>query len=86
MAQKVRVDGARGQHPVDEVSGDGKWLATAGADKLVKVWDLAARKEVAKLEGHAGPVMALALSQDGATLASAGADKEIKIWKIAARN
>jgi len=44
-----------------KVSGDGKWLATAGADKLVKVWDLAARKEVAKLEGHAGPVMALAL-------------------------
>jgi WD40 repeat protein len=68
-----------------KVSSDGKWLATAGADKLAKVWDLSTHREVAKLEGHAGPVMAVALSKDGTSLAPAGSDKEIKIWKVSTK-
>ncbi len=36
------------------VSSDGKLLATAGGDKLVKLWDLETHQEIAKLEGHIG--------------------------------
>src|SRR5260370_1410668 len=47
-----------------KVSADGKLLVTAGADKLVKLWDLPGRKELAKLEGHMAQVMAVAINRE----------------------
>jgi len=68
-----------------QVSRDGKLLATAGADRLAKIWELSTGKEVAKLEGHAGPVVAVAFNADGTQLASGGMDKEIKVWDVKTR-
>jgi WD40 repeat protein len=65
-----------------DVSRDGKWLATAGADRLAKVWELATGRELAKLEGHAGPVVAVAFHPEATLLASGGMDKEIKVWDV----
>jgi WD40 repeat protein len=59
----------------------GKTLATAGADGVVRVWDLATRREVAALEGHSGPVLALAASPDGRWFCSGGADAAIRVWE-----
>src|SRR4051794_21635010 len=57
-----RLDGhADSVHDVIWLDG-GKALATAGADRVVRVWDAATRREVAALEGHFGPVLALAAS------------------------
>jgi len=67
------------------LSPDGKLLATGGADKLVKLWDLETRKEVAKLEAHMGHVLALAFNKDGSLLASGGADKVLNIWDVKTR-
>src|SRR5260221_6018372 len=39
------------------VSNDGKLLATAGGDKLVKLWDLETHQEIARLEGHVAQVL-----------------------------
>jgi WD40 repeat protein len=59
----------------------GKALATAGADRVVRVWDAGTRREMAALEGHSGPVLALAASPDGGWFCSGGADGTIRVWE-----
>jgi WD40 repeat protein len=51
------------------ISHDGKTLYSGGWDGLVRVWDLAAGKEVKRWRWPHGQVQGLALSQDGQKLA-----------------
>ena len=67
------------------LSPDGKLLATAGGDKLVKLWELPAGTEVAKLEAHATQVLGLSFHPDGSQLVSAGADRTLKVWDVKTR-
>jgi WD40 repeat protein len=64
-------------------SPDGKLLATAGFDNLIKLWEWPSGKEVRTLTGHAGPVYCVAFHPNGTTLASGSLDKTIRIWNIA---
>ena len=51
----------------------------------VKFWDVAARTEIATLEGHNGWVYSVAFSEDGSALASGSQDGTVRIWDVAAR-
>ena len=64
------------------ISPDGKVLATAGADKLAKLWDFETHKEISKYEAHMGYVLSLAFNADGSRLATGGADKVVNIWDV----
>jgi WD40 repeat protein len=64
------------------LSADGKFLATAGGDKLVRLWDVADFKEVRTYEGQSKEVLSVAFSPDGKTLASGGADGSIRTWDV----
>jgi WD40 repeat protein len=64
-------------------SPDGKSVATAGADKTVRVWSAADGKEVRVLRGHTGAVNSVRFSPDGKRLASGGADDTTRVWAVA---
>lgn len=62
---------------------DGKELATASYDKLIKRIDAATGQETATLKDHSDSVYAIAYRPDGKLLASAAADRTVKIWDAA---
>jgi len=63
-------------------------FATGGADRVIKVWDLAKASTGASdalkitLTGHISPVRGLAFSERHPYLFSAGEDKQIKCWDL----
>jgi WD40 repeat protein/tRNA A-37 threonylcarbamoyl transferase component Bud32 len=60
-------------------SPDGTYLATAGSEKVVKVWDTQTGDQRLTLSGHTGPILSVAFSPDGTHIASsAGSDGEAK--------
>ena len=65
------------------LSGDGKVLAVASGVNAVTVWDVAAGKEKAKLDGHTDAVHGVAISDDGTLLATGSHDRSAKVWDLA---
>lgn len=63
-------------------SPDGKWLASASADKFLKVFDVATGKMARSCEGHTGQVLAVAWKPDGKKIATGGADGAVKLWSF----
>jgi WD40 repeat protein len=70
------VGGIRALH----FSPAGGFIAVAGNDGKVQVWDHSRREVVHTWSAHAGSVYAVQYSPDGQVLASAGADGQIKLW------
>jgi WD40 repeat protein len=66
-------------------------LASAGQDRVVRLWDIAAARQVGALPKsrdaiyslafHA--IYSLAFSADGAQLATGGLDEEVQVWHLA---
>jgi WD40 repeat protein len=65
-----------------DFSPDGKHLASASADRFVRVVDLGTGKVTKAFEGHTSYVLGVAWKSDSRTLASAGADNVIKVWNF----
>jgi WD40 repeat protein/tRNA A-37 threonylcarbamoyl transferase component Bud32 len=62
------------------VSPDGKTVASAGGDFIVRVWDVASKREKSTLRGHRDTVSGMAFSADGRRLLSGSFDGSIKVW------
>lgn len=61
-------------------SPDGETLASAAADKTIRLLDVSTGETLRSLEGHTHHVLAIAWQNDGQTLASASADNSVKVW------
>ncbi|KAF2258043.1 vegetative incompatibility protein HET-E-1 [Lojkania enalia] len=64
-------------------SPDGQLVASASADKTVRVWEAATGSCRSVLEGHTNRVNAVAFSPDGQLVASASAGKTVRVWEAA---
>ena len=64
-------------------SPDSTLLASGGGEGTIKLWDVAARKELRTLKFHDSFVEALTFSADGRRLASGARDRTAKVWDVA---
>jgi WD40 repeat protein len=60
---------------------DGKTLAVAGYDAVVRLLDVDTGKEVQHCEGHASVPYGLAFSADGRTLVTGSFDSTVRLWE-----
>ena len=65
-----------------EISPDGKQVATAGMDRIARVFSIDDAGELGAFEGHGGHVLGVSWRDDGRVLATAGADNRAKLWDV----
>ncbi|RYP79695.1 hypothetical protein DL769_002813 [Monosporascus sp. CRB-8-3] len=61
-------------------SPDGKYLATGGQDKSIRVWDVASRTIRNVFSGHGRGVYSVDFARDGRTIASGSLDGTVRLW------
>ena len=65
-----------------EFSPNDKLIASCGADRFAKIFEVASGKFVRSFEGHTHHVLGVSWRADGRLLATSGADNVIKIWNV----
>jgi cilia- and flagella-associated protein 52 len=64
------------------ISNNGKWIATAGADSVVRLWSYETGECIAEARAHSAPVVSLAFSPNHAFLVSVGSEAAIMSWQL----
>ncbi len=81
--ERLTLTGHKGEVYGVAFSPDGRILASAAEDGLIKLWEPASGKELRSISAHGNCANDLSFSPDGRLLASAGCDHTVKIWDTA---
>ena len=58
-------------------------MASAGRDKVIKIWETSSGWDTLSLKGHKGAILDVSFSRDDSKILSASADSTVKIWDSA---
>jgi len=78
----VMTTGHNDQINAMSVSDDGHFLASAGNNKIIKIWEVATTMEFRTLSGTNGRVDQLHFAPDNVHLAGVSSDGELLIWNV----
>ena len=68
------------------ISSDGGFAATAGGDKIAKLWEIISQKEIGQIEAHTDGVLGLAFNSNDAELITVSGDRHLKVWDVKDRH
>jgi WD40 repeat protein len=63
-------------------SPDGRFLASAGNNKIVKIWEIATTREFRTLSGMDGRIDQMTFANDNIHLAAATSQNEVIVWNV----
>lgn len=82
FVERVRLTGHTDQVLDMDLTPDGKYLATAGADDIVKIWDAVEMVDLGTLEGHADDVYAVSFGPGPRRIATGCRDGAVRVYEL----
>jgi WD40 repeat protein len=78
----LRLRGHEGEVLTVAFAPDGKSVASAGADRVVRLWSLTTGEEVRHFIGHTDAITSVGFSRDGEGLLSGSHDFSMRLWNV----
>jgi hypothetical protein len=66
-----------------DVDPSGLFVAGAGADRWIRLFDFYSGECIGKVAGHSGMITGVKFTRDGRRLVSTGADGTVFVWRLA---
>jgi transcription initiation factor TFIID subunit 5 len=79
----VRIfTGHTGSVTAVSLCSDGKTMASASDDHVIRLWDLSSGNLIKSMHGHEGTINSLDFSKNGTLLASGSDDDTVRLWDV----